>query len=247
MFGLFKKQPQPQTFEEYVQFFDNIPNERRNIYLKYIEAYSQMEDALFMRYAQLSDFYDYQNYRLENIARNLKAPRGEGSNLVHFVNKFYGFHHISTIKHELVEKNGEVHFNLCRFANKPKYFENDDMFVTINPNAGTSEKNNNLTILVSNSKDKSNSTFFYVDDKTETVWNVNQYCDETNAGIHDINEAGKFISKLFEDMRNFSPTTIQKTQDKEALEVLDRLLAEAKELNKETKAPVANEETKDKK
>ncbi len=250
--GIFKKTPRPETFEDYVAYFDSLPAERRNIYLKYFESFNELNNALFTSYAEMTDFYDYEGYRLDCIAKKMKAPRGEGLNIYSFLSKFYGFHHVESLKRELVRGNGEFAFNLIRLRNKPEYFQDEMLYFTINPNKTHNERSDMLSIIASNKKDyaEGNNTFFYIEENSETVYNVNQYWDESTKGIDDINKAGKYISSILDLMKQFSCHTIELTEEKDKVEVWNRLLDEAKELSKskpETTTETTTETNRDKK
>lgn len=250
--GIFSKKQEPQTFEEYVEFFDNIPAERRNKYLKYIESFATMKDSIFTSYTSMTDFYDYEGYRLDNMARAMKAPKREGHLVYMFLGNFYGFNHIHSLKRELVKKNGEVRFNLNRFSKCPAYFDNQELYFTINPSAGrASESTENLSIIAANSKTPKDKkeTYFYIEEKSETVFNVSQYWDDSIQGVERVNEAGKFISNLLDGLKRQDFHSIDFTTEPKKLEVLDRLLDEAKALTapKTTESTTTAETTKDKK
>jgi len=73
--GIFKKRQEPQTFEEYVAYFDALPAERRNRYLKYFECFDTMKSTLFTNYENMTDFYDYEGYRLDCIAKKIESTK----------------------------------------------------------------------------------------------------------------------------------------------------------------------------
>jgi len=109
-----------------------------------------------------------------------------------------------------------------------------------------------LTIIASNKKDYTNghNTYFFIEEESETVYNVNQYWDETTKGVEDINQAGKIISSVLDSLKNYTCHTIDFTTEPEKLEVWNRLIGEAKELTKataETKAEATTEDKRDKK
>lgn len=250
--GIFKKRQEPQTFEEYVAYFDALPAERRNRYLKYFECFDTMKSTLFTNYENMTDFYDYEGYRLDCIAKKLKAPRGEGHIIYSFLGKFHHYHFVQSVKHELVEKNGEFAFNLCRIPNKPEYFKDNMLYFSINPNNQMTKSADKLTIIASNKKDYTNghNTYFFIEEESETVYNVNQYWDETTKGVEDINQAGKIISSVLDSLKNYTCHTIDFTTEPEKLEVWNRLIGEAKELTKataETKAETTTDDNRDKK
>ena len=249
--GLFTKKYEPSTFEEYVQFFDSIPAERRNRYLKYIDSYNDLTDTLFTSYTNMTDFYDFEAYRLETMGKKMKAPKGEALTVYHMIDKFYTFHPIRFLQDELYRNNGVAHFNLCFMPNKPKYFADEHLYFEIDM-ANYMMKKPGLMAIASNKPGlaKNGVTYFFIDEKFQFVCNVNKYFDETPKGIEDTNNAGKFISTILEKFKKGNCHKLERTKEPEKLEVLDRLLEEAKTLREnivEETTETTTESTRDKK
>ena len=249
--GLFTKKYEPNTLEEYVQFFDSIPAERRNVYLKYIDGYNELTDTLFTSYTSMTDFYDYEAYRLETMGKRMKAPRGEALTVYHMLDKLYSFHPVRFLQDELYKNNGTAHFNLRFIPKKPKYFADEHLYFEIDMANYMMEKPG-LMAIASNTPGlaKKGVTYFFIDEKFQFVCNVNKYFDETPKGIEDTNNAGKFISTILEKINKGTCHTLERTRDTEKLEVLDKLLEEAKCLREdivEETTETTSESTRDRK